>query len=215
MGAQALVLEAAPFTKVCVRGALSSDSSQGSAPHYEVFVALRGLRNLSEENRDKVNDTGIGRNCVSLSLCMPAGALGTVQGEGRGGRGSWAGEPPWRLGKGRDEVLGHMRMHETPATQRGHHQAPLSHGPQSHTPASLRPFCSQLDHCLQEVSPHYKSLRFRGSVGPARVHLVGRGAFRELRAALAACPSSRFPPEMPRVLRHRHLAEGLQKRVLS
>ncbi|XP_070335584.1 GH3 domain-containing protein isoform X2 [Odocoileus virginianus] len=29
------------------------DSSEGSAPHYEVFVALKGLRNLSEENRDK------------------------------------------------------------------------------------------------------------------------------------------------------------------
>lgn len=85
----------------------------------------------------------------------------------------------------------------------------------SHMPASIRPFCSQLDHCLQEVSPCYKSLRFRGSVGPARVHLVGQGAFRELREALAACPSSCFPPEMPRVLRHRHLARLLQSRVLS
>ncbi|XP_043440436.1 GH3 domain-containing protein isoform X1 [Prionailurus bengalensis] len=101
------------------------DSSEGSAPHYEVFVALRGLRNLSEENRDK------------------------------------------------------------------------------------------LDHCLQEVSPRYKSLRFWGSVGPARVHLVGQGAFRELRVALAACPSSPYPPEIPRVLRHRHLAQCLQKRVVS
>lgn len=36
--------------------ALSPDSYEGSAPHYEVFVELRGLRNLSEENRDKVND---------------------------------------------------------------------------------------------------------------------------------------------------------------
>lgn len=36
--------------------ALSSDSCEGSAPHYEVFVELRGLRTLSEENRDKVND---------------------------------------------------------------------------------------------------------------------------------------------------------------
>lgn len=107
-----------------------------------------------------------------------------------------------------------IRMKRLPLSC-GHHQAPLSHGPQSHAPASLRPFCSQLDHCLQEVSPCYKSLRFRGSVGPARVHLVGRGAFRELRAALAACPSSPFPPEMPRVLRHRHLAECLQRRVLS
>ncbi|XP_066220245.1 GH3 domain-containing protein isoform X2 [Saccopteryx leptura] len=101
------------------------DCSGGSAPHYEVFVALRGLRNLSEENRDK------------------------------------------------------------------------------------------LDHCLQEASPCYKSLRFRGSVGPARVHLVGPGAFRELRAALAAYPSSPFPPEMPRVLRCRPLAQLLQRRVLS
>ncbi|XP_024601059.1 GH3 domain-containing protein isoform X3 [Neophocaena asiaeorientalis asiaeorientalis] len=98
----------------CVESSIL-DSSEGSAPHYEVFVALKGLRNLSEENRDK------------------------------------------------------------------------------------------LDHCLQEASARYKSLRFRGSVGPAQVHLVGWGAFRELRAALAACPSAPFPPEMPRVLKHRFL----------
>lgn len=117
-----------PGAKLLDHGCVESsilDSSEGSAPHYEVFVALRGLRNLSEENRDK------------------------------------------------------------------------------------------LDHRLQEVSPRYKSLRFWGSVGPARVHLVGQGAFRELRAALAACPSSPFPPEMPRVLRHRHLAQVLQRRVVS
>lgn len=101
------------------------DSCDGSAPHYEVFMELRGLRNLSEENRGK------------------------------------------------------------------------------------------LDHCLQEVSPHYKSLRRRGSVGPAKVHLVGPGSFRVLREALAACPSSSFPPEMPRVLRLSHLAQLLQKRVIS
>nr|XP_027802986.1 GH3 domain-containing protein isoform X2 [Marmota flaviventris] len=109
---------------ICVESSIL-DSSEGSAPHYEVFVELRGLRNLSEENRDK------------------------------------------------------------------------------------------LDHCLQEASPRYKSLRFRGSVGPARVHLVGKGAFRALRTKLAACPSSSFPPEMPRVLRHRHLAQFLQRRVVS
>ncbi|XP_010592764.2 GH3 domain-containing protein [Loxodonta africana] len=109
---------------VCVESSIL-DSSEGSAPHYEVFVELRGLRNLSEENRDK------------------------------------------------------------------------------------------LDHCLQEASPRYKSLRFWGSVGPARVYLVGQGAFRSLRAALAASPSSPFPPEMPRVLRHRHLAQLLQRRVVS
>lgn len=101
------------------------DSCDGSAPHYEVFMELRGLRNLSEENRDK------------------------------------------------------------------------------------------LDHCLQEVSPHYKSLRRRGSVGPVKVHLVGPGSFRVLREALAACPSSSFPPEMPRVLRLCHLAQLLRKRVIS
>ncbi|KAM5273765.1 GH3 domain-containing protein [Ctenodactylus gundi] len=108
----------------CVESSIL-DSSEGSAPHYEVFVELRGLRNLSEEDRDK------------------------------------------------------------------------------------------LDHCLQEASPRYKSLRFRGSVGPARVHMVGRGTFRTLRAALATCPSVSFPPEMARVLRHRHLAQLLQRRVVS
>lgn len=109
---------------VCVESSIL-DSSGGSAPHYEVFVALRGLRNLSEENRDK------------------------------------------------------------------------------------------LDRCLQEASPCYKALRFRGSVGPARVHLVGPGAFRALREALAASPAAPFPPAMPRVLRHRHLAQLLQRRVVS
>ncbi|KAK2490371.1 hypothetical protein MC885_013758 [Smutsia gigantea] len=117
-----------PGAKLLDHGCVESsilDSSEGSAPHYEVFVSLRGLRNLSEENRDK------------------------------------------------------------------------------------------LDHCLQEASPHYKSLRFRGSVGPARVHLVDQGAFRALREALATCPLAPFPPEMPRVLRYRHLAQFLQKRVVS
>nr|XP_012299334.1 GH3 domain-containing protein isoform X1 [Aotus nancymaae]XP_021529327.1 GH3 domain-containing protein isoform X1 [Aotus nancymaae] len=117
-----------PGAKLLDHGCVESsilDSAVGSAPHYEVFVELRGLRNLSEENRDK------------------------------------------------------------------------------------------LDHCLQEASPRYKSLRFWGSVGPARVHLVGQGAFRALRAALAACPSSLFPPAMPRVLRDRHLAQCLQQRVVS
>ncbi|GAB1296842.1 GH3 domain-containing protein [Apodemus speciosus] len=109
---------------VCVESSIL-DSWGGSAPHYEVFVELRGLRNLSEENRDK------------------------------------------------------------------------------------------LDHCLQDASPQYKSLRLRGSVSPAKVHLVGPGSFRVLREALAACPCSAWPPEMPRVLRLRRLAQLLQKRVLS
>lgn len=109
---------------ICVESSVLN-SSACSAPHYEAFLMLRGLRNLSEETRDK------------------------------------------------------------------------------------------LDHCLQEISPRYKSLRFRGSVGPARVHLVAQGAFGALREALAACPGSCFPPSMPRVLRHGHLAQLLQKRVLS
>ncbi|XP_058140253.1 GH3 domain-containing protein isoform X2 [Dasypus novemcinctus] len=117
-----------PGAKLLDHGCVESsilDSSEGSAPHYEVFVELRGLRNLSEENRDK------------------------------------------------------------------------------------------LDHCLQEASPHYKSLRFRGSVGPARVHLLGLGSFRALRAVLVATLAYPFPPEMPRVLRHRHLAQFLRGRVVS
>lgn len=110
---------------VCVESRVL-DSCEGSAPHYEVFVELRGLRNLSEENRDK------------------------------------------------------------------------------------------LDNCLQEASAQYKSLRFRGSVGPAKVHLVRPGSFRVLREALAAFSSSSCrPPEMPRVIRLRHLAQLLQKRVIS
>ncbi|XP_010633804.1 GH3 domain-containing protein [Fukomys damarensis] len=101
------------------------DSSEGSALHYEVFLELRGLRNLSEENRYK------------------------------------------------------------------------------------------LDLCLQDASPHYKSLRFRGSVGPAQVHLVAHGAFRALRAALATGLSSSAPTAMPRVLKHRRLAQLLQRKLLS
>ncbi|EHB02814.1 GH3 domain-containing protein [Heterocephalus glaber] len=108
----------------CVESSIL-DSSEGSALHYEVFLELRGLRNLSEENRNK------------------------------------------------------------------------------------------LDLCLQDASPHYKFLRFRGSVGPSHVHLVARGAFSALRAALAARLSSSAPPAMPRVLRHRQLAQLLQRRLLS
>uniref|UniRef100_A0A2K5P4G1 GH3 domain containing n=1 Tax=Cercocebus atys TaxID=9531 RepID=A0A2K5P4G1_CERAT len=52
-----------PGAKLLDHGCVESsilDSSAGSAPHYEVFVALRGLRNLSEENRDKVKETRTG-----------------------------------------------------------------------------------------------------------------------------------------------------------
>ncbi|XP_056672727.1 GH3 domain-containing protein isoform X2 [Monodelphis domestica] len=113
----------------CAESGIVGSSSDGSAPHYEVFVELRGVRGLSEDHRHK------------------------------------------------------------------------------------------LDHCLQEASPIYKSLRFRGSIGPAQVHLVGQGGFSALRALLSSSPSlmpfSSFPPEMPRILRHRKLIQFLLRKVVS
>lgn len=113
----------------CAESGILGSFSDGSAPHYEVFVELRGVRGLSEDHRHK------------------------------------------------------------------------------------------LDHCLQEASPTYKSLRFRGSIGPAQVHLVGPGGFRELRALLSSSPSpmpfSSFPPGMPQILRHRNLIQFLLRRVVS
>ncbi|XP_004859409.1 GH3 domain-containing protein isoform X7 [Heterocephalus glaber] len=88
-------------------------------------------------------------------------------------------------------------------------------GKSQQTRLPLSGLCPQLDLCLQDASPHYKFLRFRGSVGPSHVHLVARGAFSALRAALAARLSSSAPPAMPRVLRHRQLAQLLQRRLLS
>ncbi|XP_028930664.1 GH3 domain-containing protein [Ornithorhynchus anatinus] len=101
----------------CLLGSLSD----GSAPHYEVFVELRGVRDLSEGQRDK------------------------------------------------------------------------------------------FDRCLQDESAAYKSLRFRGSVGPARVHLLGPGAFQQLRGAAPPAPS----PALPRVLRRLDQVQLLQSRVVS
>ncbi|NXG53423.1 GHDC protein, partial [Psilopogon haemacephalus] len=104
---------------VCVESALLGASSGASAPHYEVFVELRGLRDLSEGQRYK------------------------------------------------------------------------------------------LDQCLQEDFPIYKSFRFKGSIGPLRLHLVGAGAFTRLREALGApCP-------MPRVLREERLLHLIQNNVIS
>ncbi|XP_074117676.1 GH3 domain-containing protein isoform X3 [Sminthopsis crassicaudata] len=113
----------------CTESSIVGSFSDASAPHYEVFVELRGVRGLSEDHRHK------------------------------------------------------------------------------------------LDHCLQEASPTYKSLRFRGSIGPAQVHLVGQGGFSELRTLLSSSPSfmpfSSFPPEMPRILKHRDLVQFLLRRVVS
>ncbi|NXJ79663.1 GHDC protein, partial [Trogon melanurus] len=104
---------------VCVESALLGASSGACAPHYEVFVELRGLRDLSEGQRYK------------------------------------------------------------------------------------------LDQCLQEDFPIYKSFRFKGSIGPLRLHLVGAGAFARLREALGS------PLPMPRVLREERLLRLIQGTVIS
>ncbi|NXP56364.1 GHDC protein, partial [Heliornis fulica] len=104
---------------VCVESALLGPSSGVCAPHYEVFVELRGLRDLSEGQRYK------------------------------------------------------------------------------------------LDQCLQEDFPIYKSFRFKGSIGPLRLHLVGAGAFARLRDALGT------PVPMPRVLREERLLQLIQSAVIS
>ncbi|NXG66380.1 GHDC protein, partial [Hemiprocne comata] len=104
---------------VCVESDLLGASSGVCAPHYEVFVELQGLRDLSEGQRYK------------------------------------------------------------------------------------------LDQCLQEDFPLYKSFRFKGSIGPLRLHLVGAGAFARLREALAS------PGPMPRVLREKRLLQLVQSSVIS
>ncbi|NWI50788.1 GHDC protein, partial [Calyptomena viridis] len=104
---------------VCVESSLLGDSSGPCAPHYEVFVELQGLRDLSEGQRYK------------------------------------------------------------------------------------------LDQCLQEDFPVYKSFRFKGSIGPLRLHLVGTGAFTRLREALGS------PVPMPRVLREEQLLRLIQSSVIS
>ncbi|NXX20162.1 GHDC protein, partial [Podargus strigoides] len=104
---------------ICVESALLGAASGACAPHYEVFVQLQGLRDLSEGQRYK------------------------------------------------------------------------------------------LDHCLQEDFPIYKSFRFKGSIGPLRLHLVGPGAFARLREALGS------PVPMPRVLREERLLQLIQSTVIS
>ncbi|NWU67019.1 GHDC protein, partial [Pterocles burchelli] len=104
---------------VCVESTLLGASSGAGAPHYEVFVELRGVRDLSEGQRYK------------------------------------------------------------------------------------------LDQCLQEDFPVYKSFRFKGSIGPLRLHLVGAGAFARLREALGP------PRPMPRVLREERLLRLIQGSVIS
>lgn len=57
--------------------------------------------------------------------------------------------------------------------------------------------------------PIYKSFRFKGSIGPLRLHLVGAGAFARLRAAMGC------PVPMPRVLREERLLAVIQGTVIS
>ena len=67
----------------------------------------------------------------------------------------------------------------------------------------------QLDQCLQEDFPLYKSFRFKGSIGPLRLHLVGAGAFARLREEVGS------PLPMPRVLRDPRLLRLIQSTVIS
>ncbi|XP_064177890.1 GH3 domain-containing protein isoform X1 [Anguilla rostrata] len=110
----------------CAESGILGESSGGSDPHYQVFLELKGVRNLTEEQRYK------------------------------------------------------------------------------------------LDHCLQEDSAIYKSFRFKGSIGPMRVQLVGGGAFQELRGLMLA--SSQASPntfKMHRVLRRKEYADFLQGKIIS
>lgn len=79
--------------------------------------------------------------------------------------------------------------------------------------SSLSLSFTQLDHCLQEDSAVYKSFRFKGSIGPMRVQLVGRGAFLELRSSLSALSPATF--KMQRVLRSKECTDFLLRRTIS
>lgn len=76
-------------------------------------------------------------------------------------------------------------------------------------PAQAAALSLQLDQCLQEDFPVYKSFRFKGSIGPLRLHLVRPGTFTRLREALGS------PLPMPRVLRKEQLLRLIQGSVIS
>uniref|UniRef100_A0A1B8Y5N5 Uncharacterized protein n=1 Tax=Xenopus tropicalis TaxID=8364 RepID=A0A1B8Y5N5_XENTR len=74
----------------------------------------------------------------------------------------------------------------------------------------------KLDQVLQEHFPLYKSFRFKGSIGPVRVHLTSPKSFYnllELSSSLSGAPLHTIQP--PRTLRYRELAESIRKQVLS
>ncbi|XP_029429024.1 GH3 domain-containing protein [Rhinatrema bivittatum] len=70
----------------------------------------------------------------------------------------------------------------------------------------------KLDQCLQEACPTYKSFRFKGSIGPVRVHLVQPQAFMQLRDYIR---SSSGASQMARVLRRKEEADFIQRKVIS
>lgn len=76
-------------------------------------------------------------------------------------------------------------------------------------PAQAAALSLQLDQCLQEDFPIYKSFRFKGSIGPLRLHLVRPRTFTRLREALGC------PVPMPRVLCDERLLQLIQGSVIS
>ncbi|XP_030077469.1 GH3 domain-containing protein isoform X2 [Microcaecilia unicolor] len=106
----------------CVESSIHGLLCSGSDPHYEVFLELRGVRNLSEEQRYK------------------------------------------------------------------------------------------LDQCLQEACPLYKLFRFKGSIGPVRVHLVQPQAFLQLHQYIRNCSGA---SQMSRILRRKEEIEFIQRKVIS
>ncbi|XP_071967809.1 GH3 domain-containing protein isoform X1 [Engystomops pustulosus] len=74
----------------------------------------------------------------------------------------------------------------------------------------------KLDQTLQEHFPIYKSFRFKGSIGPVRLHLTSPKSFLRLlnlASDLSALPLDCIQP--PRTLKHREMAEMIWKQVLS
>eukprot|EP00062_Callorhinchus_milii_P023115 gi/632981615/ref/XP_007907690.1/ PREDICTED: GH3 domain-containing protein [Callorhinchus milii] len=73
----------------------------------------------------------------------------------------------------------------------------------------------KLDQCLQEDSAVYKSFRRKGSLGPARVHLVARGGFRDLRLFLMGRSGRACDPfATDRLLRRGSLVDFLRRKVV-
>lgn len=131
--------------------------------------------------------------------------------------GCWPGglcpPPPFTAGGGWGHRHGHslalprgLQLLAGPGARRGHAAALVAQPVSKQLAAALSP---QLDQCLQEDFPVYKSFRFKGSIGPLRLHLVGTRAFARLREALGS------PHPMPRVLREERLLHLIQSAVIS